>query len=344
MRKDSGHSVEKILLGDRSEGNVTEKQRTVTYSRKTTERPSMDSPSTRKSLGSFYTPPAVAERLVRWVVRSPSDCLLDPACGDGRFLAAHSNVVGVDRDISAVSAATGNVPHATVHGAEFFDWADTTQKRFHCVAGNPPFIRYQQFNGDIRKTALKFCNRLGARLTGLTSSWAPFLVVSASLLKPGGRLAFVVPAEIGHAPYARPVIRFLLDNFSNVHIMAVKEKIFSDLSEAVWFVYASGYGKPSNALGFSLHDSFRDVPDPPSSGEYITRTDLKSWNDRLRPYLLPQTIRDLYLQIGHLTNVARLGDCARVGVGYVTGANDFFHLRPSEARRLEIPNEFLMPS
>lgn len=165
-----------------------------------------------------------------------------------------------------------------------------------------------------------------------------------SLLKAGGRLAFVVPAEIGYVPYARPVIRFLLDNFSNVQVIAVKEKGFSDLSEAVWFVYASGYGKSSNAIDFSLHDSFRDVPDPPSSGEYIIRTDLKSWNDRLRPYLLPQTIRTLYLQIGHLTSVVRLGDWARVSVGYVTGANDFFHLRPSEVQRLEIPNEFLMPS
>lgn len=63
-------------------------------------------------------------------------------------------------------------------------------------------------------------------------------------------------------PYTRPVIRFLLDNFSNVQVIAVKEKDFSDLSEAVWFVYASGYGKSSNAIDFSLHDSFHDVPDP----------------------------------------------------------------------------------
>jgi adenine-specific DNA-methyltransferase len=33
-----------------------------------------------------------------------------------------------------------------------------------------------------------------------------FLVTTASLLKQGGRLAFVVPAEIGHAPYAAPLV------------------------------------------------------------------------------------------------------------------------------------------
>jgi adenine-specific DNA-methyltransferase len=76
--------------------------------------------------------------------------------------------------------------------------------RFECAAGNPPFIRYQHFNGATRARALELCGRLGASFTGLASSWAPFIAAAAGLLKPGGRLAFVVPAEIGHAPcYAR---------------------------------------------------------------------------------------------------------------------------------------------
>lgn len=301
----------------------------------------MSSSATRKSLGSFYTPPEVADRLVRWVVRSSSDRLLDPACGDGRFLAAHSHAVGVDRDGSAVAAATGRVPHATVHAVDFFDWADTTEDRFDCVTGNPPFIRYQRFNGCARKTALRLCERLGARLTGLASSWAPFVVVAASLLKRGGRMAFVVPAEIGHAPYAQPVVRFLLDHFSDVQVVAVREKVFPDLSEAVWFLYASGFGEPSDGVGLSSYDSLRDVPGLPPRGERISRTELRSWNNRLRPFLLSRAIRDLYSHVGRM---ARLGDCARVGIGYVTGANDFFHISPSRARRLNLPGEFLTPS
>ena len=146
--------------------------------------------SKKKSLGSFYTPPEVARSLVRWVIRSDDDRLLDPSCGDGRFLAEHRNVVGVDRDIAAVVAVAEEVPHATVHAAEFFDWASSTGDVFDCVAGNPPFIRYQQFNGETRKTALRLCSEAGASLNGLTSSWAPFVVVAASKLSPGGRLAF----------------------------------------------------------------------------------------------------------------------------------------------------------
>jgi hypothetical protein len=39
-----------------------------------------------------------------------------------------------------------------------------------------------------------------------------------------------------------------------------------------------------------------------------------------------------------------LGSIARVGIGYVTGDNDFFHLRPSEARLFGIPDRYLVPT
>ena len=43
-------------------------------------------------------------------------------------------------------------------------------------------------------------------------------------------------------------------------------------------------------------------------------------------------------------SIYRLGSAAEIGIGYVTGANGFFHLRPSEARTLEIPPGFLKVS
>ncbi|MEM3715868.1 MAG: N-6 DNA methylase [Candidatus Bathyarchaeia archaeon] len=40
----------------------------------------------RHALGQFYTPPAIAELITRWAVRSPDDKVLDPGCGSGTFL------------------------------------------------------------------------------------------------------------------------------------------------------------------------------------------------------------------------------------------------------------------
>jgi hypothetical protein len=39
-----------------------------------------------------------------------------------------------------------------------------------------------------------------------------------------------------------------------------------------------------------------------------------------------------------------LGCVAEIGIGYVTGANDFFHLRPSQAKKAGIPDKFLYPA
>jgi type I restriction-modification system DNA methylase subunit len=40
----------------------------------------------RHKLGQFYTPPPIAELIVKWAVRNPNDVILDPAVGSGTFL------------------------------------------------------------------------------------------------------------------------------------------------------------------------------------------------------------------------------------------------------------------
>jgi len=96
---------------------------------------------TRKQSGAFYTPSDVVQSLVRWAVRNPTDRMLDPSCGDGRFLALHDRAVGVEQDGSAYAAACQRAPWALIHEGDFFEWAATTKERFECAAGNPPFIR-----------------------------------------------------------------------------------------------------------------------------------------------------------------------------------------------------------
>jgi type I restriction-modification system DNA methylase subunit len=40
----------------------------------------------RHELGQFYTPPQIAELIVKWAVRKSTDSVMDPACGSGTFL------------------------------------------------------------------------------------------------------------------------------------------------------------------------------------------------------------------------------------------------------------------
>lgn len=300
-----------------------------------------DSALTRKRLGQVFTPESVARALVSWVVQRDSDRVLDPSCGDGRFLACHRASVGVELDEQQAATARRRAPWALIHRADFFLWAPETQERFEATAGNPPFIRYQQFTGAVRERALAVAAKMGARFTGLTSSWAPFLVVAASLLKPGGRMAFVLPAEIGHAPYAAPVLSTLCNHFARVRIVAIQQKIFPDISEDAWLLFAEGCGGRTDSLELSIVEKFVPASQPPAPNKAVS---MKAWREeghRLRKFLLPESLLATYQELSMRQCVSRFADLADVGIGYVSGANDFFHLRPSEARFLRIPDSVL---
>ena len=197
----------------------------------------------------------------------------------------------------------------------------------------------------MRRRALELCLDLGAKFNGLSSSWAPFIVATAGLLKRGGRMAFVVPAEIGHAPYAAPLLDFLVASFSTVQIVAVRRKLFPTLSEDCWLLYTEGFGGKANAIDLTVVDEFKPTRTPPKAS---IRVDLEEWrnvwNRRLRPYLLPSSVRNLYGSALADPDTKRMSEFANVGIGYISGDNDFFHLRPSDAKRLGIPSALLQPS
>lgn len=64
----------------------------------------------------------------------------------------------------------------------------------------------------------------------------------------------------------------------------------------------------------------------------------------MRPYLIAKDARSLYQEIAGRNDTQRLGDVASVNIGYVSGANEFFHLRPSQADQWAIPAALLYPS
>ena len=317
-----------------------------------------DSHSNKRN-GAYYTPEGVAALLVRAAVRSPGDRLLDPACGDGRFLAHHPNSTGVERDGSAARAARQRVPAANVYNDDFFAWARRAHQsgeRFDCVVGNPPFIRYQTFNGTTRRAALALCEEIGVAFSGLAASWAPFLAVAASLLRVGGCMAFVVPASIGHAPYAGPLLEYLVGHFRSVRVIAVRRKLFPRLSEDCWLLFADGFGEATDEIGFAAVETIQTDDALPRPTIEIDVAEWRSaWHRRLRPYLLDGRTRTLYQQAAAAADTSsaartppcarrplvRLGHLASIDLGYVSGANEFFHLTPSAAAKAGIPQGLL---
>jgi adenine-specific DNA-methyltransferase len=103
-------------------------------------------------------------------------------------------------------------------------------------------------------------------------------------------------------------------------------------------------GGHTERLEFSTIDSFQFLESPPKADLLVDLCQWRSWGCRLRPYLLPPDVASLYQELAISPDSFRLKAVARVGIGYVSGANDFFHLKPSQARRAQIPDQVLRPS
>ncbi|HEV2342207.1 MAG TPA: N-6 DNA methylase [Candidatus Acidoferrales bacterium] len=310
------------------------------------------SPAQQKVLGAYYTDEAVATFIAGWALRSRSDSALDPSCGDGVFLSAAfqrlrrlgnqtGQILGVDIDRVALRAARLREPASQLLEQDFFSLKPGDIPPVTAIIGNPPFIRYQTFNGSSRSNALSRTREVGVELPQLSSSWAPFLVHAAGFLKKGGRLGMVAPAELAHAQYARQVLLFVFRVFGRVTIRAFHEKLFPDLSQDTFLLLCEDYGKECDWCSVVPAVNLAEIGTKETHGLPIDIKAIQSGSRRLTHYLLPPKARHLYEAMTETKGVARLGSAADVGIGYVTGANDFFHLTHSESRAWRIPSRYL---
>ena len=162
---------------------------------------------TRKELGAWYTPFDLVDTVVDAVVtpefvaaRSHPIVVLDPSCGDGRFLAAardriesfgaSATLIGCDLDLGAIDAARAALPDdAELRQA---DALATTWSARHVdlVIGNPPYLS-QMASATTRGGS---SGRGGGPYADAA---VEFLALAGELVDPdGGRVALVLPQSL----------------------------------------------------------------------------------------------------------------------------------------------------
>ena len=288
--------------------------------------------SADKVRGGYYTPVPVARFLADWVGQA-GPRILEPSCGDGRILrelAARSDQVhGVE--LVAHEAAKSR-QFAPVDAENLFTWlADTEAARWDGVAGNPPYIRFGNWAAEQRDPALELMRRQGLRPSKLTNAWVPFVVASTVVVRDGGRVGLVLPAELLQVGYAAQLRDFLLSRFREITLVTFERLVFDGiLQEVVLFCGVAGAG-PARIRTVHLTDAKNlaaadlDVESAPA---------LLHDNEKWTKYFLdPEAIRLLRTLKGSDT-LTRLGSIADVDVGVVTGRNSFFTLTDAQAGEL----------
>jgi SAM-dependent methyltransferase len=171
--------------------------------------------------GVVYTPPALVALLVQNALgRDPKPGLwvLDPACGQGALLSGVDTadgghqLCGVDLDSQALAAARRCLgPGALLKRSDALslDWAKAfpgaeRQGGFDVVIGNPPYVR-QEFLGEQKR----YLAEAFTSFHGAADLYVYFLELGLRCLRPGGRLAFLVPNKWLSVGYAAGIRRLL---------------------------------------------------------------------------------------------------------------------------------------
>ncbi len=155
-----------------------------------------------RTLGRVATPAEIVRRMVALAepLANPS-AVLEPACGDARFLTAfgqtfgfHHRLVGVEITPPHPSLALEDEQVIQRIEADFLLWEPN--ERFDIVIGNPPY----GIVGDESHYPIHVLRERKAEYKQRSSTWrgkynlyGAFMEKGVRLLKPGGRLVFIVP-------------------------------------------------------------------------------------------------------------------------------------------------------
>ncbi len=315
----------------------------------------------QKLRGGYYTPMLIGEFLAKWAIRAASDDILEPSCGDGVILeaavralmehgatrrSAAARMCGIEFDGAEAQKArqrlTGmNLPvsEGTIQTGDFFTFArglipemnlfsgGEPRRLFDVVIGNPPFVRYQNFAEEHRKIAFELMNQMGLRPSRLTNAWVPFVCVSSMLLKPQGRMALVLPAELLHVGYTAELRLFLSKNFCRLQILTFRKLVFPDIQQEVVLLCAEKNG--GTRTGINVVE-LTDVADLAGQGDEVIAPEcLKPMDhstEKWTQYFLTGDEIALLRTLRQNSGIHRLGALASVDVGVVTGLNEYFVL------------------
>lgn len=301
--------------------------------------------SAQKLRGGYYTPPDLAVFLAQWVKEISPTHILEPSCGDGEFFEALAKVEGFQKanvvgfELEPIEAAKAQaraksvgLKSAKIHTEDFLQWAihhmDDGGTKFDAIVGNPPFVRYQYLPEPFQICAEQIFKKLNLPFTKHTNAWVSFILASMSLLRPGGRLAMVVPAEIIHVTHAQSLRSYLGRECRRLVIIDPEELWFSDTLQGAVILLAEKKQSAADKIeGLGMYPvkgrEFLNL-DPSAVFKAPQSINGKTVQGKWTRALLDPETRSLFDELAEHDDVHRFEDIAQVDVGIVTGANKFF--------------------
>ena len=116
-----------------------------------------------KLRGGYYTPADISDFIIKWIGVENAGSILEPSCGDGSFLASIKANCSpkTEPKVTAIELDPDEAVKAEQYGfkviqGDFFSYYKHNiedKESYDAIIGNPPFIRYQNFDERYRAVA-----------------------------------------------------------------------------------------------------------------------------------------------------------------------------------------------
>lgn len=303
--------------------------------------------------GQFWTPFWLAKVMVGWVTESRPEMLFDPAVGPGTFLAA-ARAAGYIGSFAGYELHESSFTEGRRLGLSPNDFKDVVMgdfisarvdRVFPAIVSNPPYIRHHRLAEDRKAELRRIAERvLGFALDGRVGLHVYFLIKCLELLAPGGRLAFLLPADVCEGISSRALWNRICERFCLEAVLTFDESA------------APFPAVDTNAMVFLISNTapkerFKWLRVWERDGEAITRALRGLANgDADQPAL---TCVERELPEALVTGLSRppraaslqgvpLSHFARVMRGIATGANEFFFLTGQQIAELGLETRYFI--
>ncbi|KAA0993133.1 Eco57I restriction-modification methylase domain-containing protein [Dyadobacter aurulentus] len=287
----------------------------------------------KKLLGQIYTPLHIVEKILRLCDFYDTDLsgkkILDPACGDGRFLipivayiieitpvelipTRLEQVHGWDIDPQALAKCRENLNKLIRPLGISVTWnlrhcdalsQRNTRKRFDLIVGNPPYIRIQHLPEKQRqyiRSEYQFCR------SGSTDAYVAFFELASILLTKNGTCGFITPNSFFISETGKP-LRSYFELHQNLRHM-------------------TNFGKIpvfENASTYSAITVFGNIKMPQFTFEQCLEKDFTYQSKSIRFAELNSPWKLSILPTEQVSGM-RLGDICRISVGITTLADRYY--------------------
>jgi SAM-dependent methyltransferase len=294
----------------------------------------------RRSLGAFFTPPELVEPMLDWTFEQGFDCLVDPGCGSGRFVAGavrrrpNLHVIAIDIDplstlFTRAALRIIGASSATVLNANYTSIQPSEISGRTAFVGNPPYVRHHDLTSTAKDWMVAGARRLGYKASALAGLHAHFFLATALLGQPGDIGCFVTSSEWLDVNYGSIIRSLLLDGLGCQALYSVDPHALPfDETMTTALITCFAIGTSVDTWRVREVERLDDLGSL-SEGSFVARSafaKVHRWSPLVR-----RLQNDSPLDGG-----VPLRTIARVHRGAVTGANDFFILSRERARQLGV--------